>query len=469
VGGAAALLPLLECDLARAGTRPPRRMLIVQTTNGVTTAGQLGDKFWPSNTSEKDFALDTDMLSPLAPHKPDILLLGGIEMTVALRETVKLGGSIGHRNLPHLLTGRAAVQGRNSVGAEDAVANGISIDQYVARAIARRDGVPLRSLNLGVLTSLEHIADDNQGYISFNGPAVGSKPARPQGNAPEENPARVYDALFTAGAAGAAPSALDAQALTRLRRARKSALDFVARDLDRLRQVLGHDDRRRVDAHAEAIREIEQQLDGRPRPDANAGCRAPQLGPSLDHRANENMPQIMKLQLDLVVAAMACDLTRVATLMACNAGNYRLRMPWINPAAKGDHHGYSHSRLHAEKIRAERWFFGQMAYVIERMKLISEAGGTMLDNSVVWWANNMSDGDRHECRGMPWVLAGRCGGAFQTGRYLRFGDWASASATAGTHFVPHNGLLIALANAMEVPTRTFGDPEYGGELPGLRG
>jgi hypothetical protein len=154
--------------------------------------------------------------------------------------------------------------------------------------------------------------------------------------------------------------------------------------------------------------------------------------------------------------------------MACNGGNARIRMPWVNPDDDHDHHGYSHARRHTSKVRAERWFFEQMAYVIRRLEAVPEPGGSMLDHSVVWWANNMSDGDRHQCRGMPWVLAGRCGGALRTGRYLRYGDWGAASPYEGSRFVPHNGLLVALANAMEVPTETFGDPRFGGELPGLR-
>jgi hypothetical protein len=113
--------------------------------------------------------------------------------------------------------------------------------------------------------------------------------------------------------------------------------------------------------------------------------------------------------------------------------------------------------------------FAQMAALLDAMKAIPEGAGTMLDSSVVWWANNMADGDLHTVRGMPWVLAGSCGGYFRTGRYLRFGDWGQASPTSGKNMVPHNGILVGLANAMGVPTETFGDSQYGGELPGLRG
>ena len=57
---------------------------------------------------------------------------------------------------------------------------------------------------------------------------------------------------------------------------------------------------------------------------------------------------------------------------------------------------------------------------------------------------------------MPFIIAGSCGGYFNTGRYLSYTD------------DPHNNLLVSLANAMGVQTNTFGNPDYcSGPLTGL--
>jgi hypothetical protein len=48
------------------------------------------------------------------------------------------------------------------------------------------------------------------------------------------------------------------------------------------------------------------------------------------------------------------------------------------------------------------------------------------------------------------------GGYFATGRSLSLDT-------------PNNGVLIAIANAMGIPTETFGDSQYGGELTELKG
>jgi hypothetical protein len=80
----------------------------------------------------------------------------------------------------------------------------------------------------------------------------------------------------------------------------------------------------------------------------------------------------------------------------------------------------------------------------------------MLDNTALLWIHEQQDGSNHNKKDMPYVLAGSCAGAFKTGRRLDFGG------------VAHNGLLLSLARAMDVPTTTFGDPDFSnGPLPGL--
>ena len=57
---------------------------------------------------------------------------------------------------------------------------------------------------------------------------------------------------------------------------------------------------------------------------------------------------------------------------------------------------------------------------------------------------------------MPFLIAGDAGGAFRTGRYLKYDG------------VPHNNLLVSLLNAYGIADATFGNPDYcTGALPGL--
>ena len=76
-----------------------------------------------------------------------------------------------------------------------------------------------------------------------------------------------------------------------------------------------------------------------------------------------------------------------------------------------------------------------------------EDGGSLLDSTLVVWAQELGDGRMHTCTDVPFVLAG--GGAFQTGRFLQLGS------------VYHSHLLVSLAQAFGIGVNTFGDPASG--------
>jgi hypothetical protein len=107
--------------------------------------------------------------------------------------------------------------------------------------------------------------------------------------------------------------------------------------------------------------------------------------------------------------------------------------------------------VHAwNKLRIiRRWYMEQFAYLLSRLDAIQEGEGTMLDNTVVLLASEITQGNTHSHVDAPFLLAGSGGGYFKTGRHLNFaGD------------IPHNNLLVSIMNAMGLPATTFGDPEF---------
>ena len=164
--------------------------------------------------------------------------------------------------------------------------------------------------------------------------------------------------------------------------------------------------------------------------------------------------------LDLSVAALAADATRVVVLQLGDQGDSNLILSSLGYTAggtdgnTGNVNGF-HSIAHRnaeDKDKMDTWFQTQLAYSITSMK---SAG--LLDRGVFLAMNNMRTGI-HEFNNMPVLMAGNAGGYFKTGRSL--------ALPTGT---PNNGILIALANALGVPTQTFGHAAYGGELAVLRG
>ncbi len=461
-GAGAALLPLLSATRGLSATATaPKRLFIIQTTNGV-----IADAFWPKNDPSLTQPLP-EILSPLEEHKRDIIVLGGIDLQSAIDDTWGHGNS--HDDAGHLLTGLQGAKG-NKAGYNEAapVANIASVDQAIAQHLKTTTQLAFPSLELGVSNMTSgHDNAETQRYTSYRGPAIGSDPARPDGVLTELNPYNVYKKLF------AVDMQTDTGALDALRAERRSILDLVGSDMERLALRLGKGDKEKIEAHLQSVRDIELQLDAV----QATGCYSPTLTPNVPWDKPEgisHIPEISRMHIDLALAAMSCDMTRVATLMLVNYGNSGVTMPWLGAEFTGqgdefpirDHHDMTHRQGQSadhrrRKITAEKWFVSQFAYLISAMKKVVEPKadgslGTMLDNSVVAIMNSGSDGAGHTIKNMPWVLAGSCGDYFKTGRSITY-DHA-----------PHNGLLVAFCNAMGMPRDYYGDPKYGGELPGLR-
>ena len=99
--------------------------------------------------------------------------------------------------------------------------------------------------------------------------------------------------------------------------------------------------------------------------------------------------------------------------------------------------------------RINSWYAEQFATLISKLKSYPEAGGTLFDQCLLFWCNELGKGNVHSRDDAPYVLAGSAGGTLKTGRLLKYvGD------------VPHNNLLVSLLNIMGLPDTTFGRPEW---------
>ena len=190
--------------------------------------------------------------------------------------------------------------------------------------------------------------------------------------------------------------------------------------------------------------------------------------PLLNIRNVDNVPALTRLQMDLAVAAFGADLTRVVVMQIADQGAAQLVLkeagfmpggPNPGDSNSGDLNGFNavSNRNGADKVKYDTWFQTQAAYMIGQLKSVTDASAkSLLDNSVFVGMNSSRTGGG-ETTGVPVILAGSCGGYFQTGRSL------ALTAT------PNNRLLVALCNAMGTPVQTFGAAMYGGELTVLKG
>jgi hypothetical protein len=167
-----------------------------------------------------------------------------------------------------------------------------------------------------------------------------------------------------------------------------------------------------------------------------------------------------KAQMDLLVMALACDLTRVGSLQWSTSVS-NTRHTWVPQILAGGHHDLSHyddgdPSAYQDILEINKWYTEQFAYLLTSMANIQEGDSTLLDNSVVVWVNELGKGNSHTRRSIPFLLAGGCQGHFRTGQSITYANES------------HGKLLVSLCRAMDVPADTFGDPQYSdGPLSGL--
>ena len=153
-------------------------------------------------------------------------------------------------------------------------------------------------------------------------------------------------------------------------------------------------------------------------------------------------------------------ISRIATLQYTNSVG-QARMKWIGVDESHhelSHHPDSNKKSQESLTKINKWYCEQMAYLAKRLAETPEPGssGSLLDNTLIVWTNELGKGNSHTLNDIPFVLVGN-GLDFRMGRSLKYKK------------VPHNRLLLALANGMGHHIERFGNPSLCGDgvLTGL--
>ncbi|WNG35046.1 DUF1552 domain-containing protein [Archangium violaceum] len=400
---AAPLLRFLSGE-AQAATPVAKRLIVFFTPNGTV------HRHWRPSGTETAFSFPAgSMLESLNRHSSKLLVCEGIDFAEVDNHEA---------GMANMLTGGGSAQ---------SASGGLSVDQYIASKVGQSSR--FQSLEFGVQTSLWGAARSTR--MSYSAPGVFVSP--------EDNPRNAFQRLF--GALGGDTTTADKQ----LRR-RKSMLDLVRGEMNDLSQRVGAEEKRKLEQHLEALRQTEKGLT---EPVALPGCPSATAPIAMDAMANANFPAVGRAQMDLLVSALTCGMTRVASLQWSHTVAPQV-FTWtgVNEA----HHELSHkddSNTYGlgEFIKCERWFAEQFAYLLDALAARPdlEGSGTMLDSTLVLWAKELGDSRLHTCRSVPFVLAGGSSSYLRFGRYLRFNG------------APHQKLLTSVCHAMGVNISTFGD------------
>ena len=424
-GLSAAALPFI-LNLPSLGfanqTARKQRLVIIFSPNGVVQKN-----FWPDEEGA-EFTLK-ESLSPLEPFKDRMLTLHGV------CDKVRGDGDSHMRGIGCLLTGIELFPG-NIQGGSDTPAgwsSGLSIDQEIKNFLQSDPATRTRfgSLEFGVMVPDRA---DTWTRMSYSGP---NKP-----NTPIDDPYRMFAKMYG--------RMKDQENL-------KSILDDLQGDLQTLASNVNSEDRRLLEEQTTFVREMERELSSGPAD--GIGHAVPELDPGVKEEA-DNMPRLSKMQIELMVNSFASDFTRVATLQYTNSvGDAKMRFLGVDQG----HHELSHNPDDDEKSQEKlttinKWYAEQVAYLAKRLAETPEpgGGGSLLDNTLIVWTNELGKGNSHTLDNIPFVLVGN-GLDFKMGRSLKFGK------------VPHNRFLMSLAHGFGHRIDRFGNPDFCsvGPLPKL--
>ncbi|MFM8359442.1 MAG: DUF1552 domain-containing protein, partial [Verrucomicrobiota bacterium] len=225
-----------------------------------------------------------------------------------------------------------------------------------------------------------------------------------------------------------------------------SILDTLRADLKKVSHRLGREDRALLDQHATFVREMERELKESARQKLRHPAPRLEAGIGTD---NDDMPRVSRLQMDLLVSALANHFTRVASLQYTNSVG-QAKMRWLG--VEEGHHSLSHDPdLNAgsqEKlVKVNTWICQEIAHLAKRLADTPEPGstGSMLDHTTLLWTNELGKGNSHTLDNIPFVLVGG-GLGFASGRSLQLA------------LTPHNRLWLSIAHAFGHGLKTFGNP-----------
>lgn len=427
--GTVLALPFLEAMMPSAKAadiaQRPKRLQVFYTPNGMTMA-----EYRPVGAGS-DFTLP-QTLSPLEPHRKDLLFVTGLGHPQAAAFGDRPAGH--GRSCPAFLTGAHAKQ---TEGPD--IRCGVSMDQVFAAHLG--DATQLPSLELGIdQASLLGSCDINYSCAYTNGISW----ATPTVPLPvTANPRDVFERLFGDG------EALDETSrLAQLRR-QSSILDFVREDAARLSGALGMEDRHKLDEYFDATRAIEKRIQR-----AQASPAVAQQGSSMQAPAGipDDFAAHVKLMIDLQVLALQADLTRVGTFMI---GREISNRTYPEIGVPDSHHMLSHHGKNPEKMAKlaliNRYHMTFFAYMLERLKAVRDGEGSLLDTMLVLRGSAFGDSNDHDFMDLPVIVGG---GLVKGGRHMTVAQGTSMS-----------DLMLAGLNLLGVPATKFGDSS--GPLKGL--
>ncbi len=516
--GAGAVGAMLRPILAHADTgAAPQRLLLIHRPCGSSSLGN--GRWWPTGGSTGWAAsplLSSFTDGKLASLQNSMVVLKGLTAPRNMNWQGDAHGSgflsmmtppvkdTGYASLPQSASATPASKADGH--SKTTTASDQSADQLFLSQIVGLQGTPVPSVQLTASTESSDQSNDLH-CLRVTSYAKSAGAARPHPLWPEASPAVAFKNYFASGLMNLTP-----EQIARAAAQNKSVLDFALGGLTGLQGRVPQSQLPKVQAHLDAIRQLEASLAATA---AGPACTPPSFpgGPFAPSPAmfsggssqggvtnvgkldSETYP-MWKQHKEIIKTLFQCDLTRVLSFSFGygNSGIHFQNGVLDDPALAGKykdpngkaiadpngHHDVSHLLNGAS---ADAHYIIDKYYCDRTAELLAElaatpdiGGGSLLDNTLVVYWSEVSEGSAHGAVDMPVLLFGGKFLKLKGGSYLQLGNPAtnakfSPNGTYDKGPPPYmSDFWVTTARAFGYELNAFGDAMWNtGPISGIYG
>ena len=222
------------------------------------------------------------------------------------------------------------------------------------------------------------------------------------------DPRVAFDQLFGAGGS--------AEQRAARRRSSSSILDWITRDVAKLKRGLRPSDRRRMDQYLENIREIERRIQGIEAYNASGEVRELPEAPA---GVPDSFDEHVRLMFDLQALAFEADMTRVFSFKMGRDASSRVypESGSDKPFHPASHHGGNPEAV-IEFAKINQYHVSLIPYFLEKLQNTMEGDATLLDKTMVIYGSPMGDSNLHNHRRCPLFVVGGANGRLEGNMHL---------------------------------------------------
>jgi hypothetical protein len=414
----------------------PTRLVAIEMVHGAAGSNEWGasQNLWSPAEVGRNFDLSPSALQPLDAWRDHLTIISNTDVRMAEAFQPNEIGGDHFRSSAVFLTQQHPKQTEGSD-----VFVGASLDQIHARRFGQDTPIPSMQL---CIENINQSGGCAYGYTCVYTDSI-SWASATEPLPVIRDPRVAFEQLFGAGGTAAERN--------RRRRTSASILDYVTGRISQLQRDLGPNDRERLERYLQNVREIERRIQMVEAQNTSGEVRELPAAPA---GVPDSFEEHVKLMFDLQALAFASDTTRVFSFKMGRDSSARVypESGTDRPFHPASHHGGREANV-LEFFKINKYHVSMLPYFFEKLREVEEGEGNMLDKTMIIYGSPMADGNLHNHRRAPLLVAGGANGKLDGNLHLKAPD--------GTPMA--NAMLSMLHTLGHDDMDTFGDST--GALP----